>query len=484
MVNFFNLSYIIALYAFTIIILAILVYRSKQGKSLLVSAILAIFAIIIDLCLFQFMMYKKVTFPREKTAFSEYPSRYEFPKNRIRNFVSDDAFNNFRPALYKKHVALNNYTLAPGFFKESKVESIYVKLNIYDSNITFYNDLNRLTIKQFINYGFENIGNWPLSDRLLFLEILQAVAESFDVRHDFYIEHVDIARMTGTLAETFGHDAYALLVPDAGQKERSKILNTLMSLFDMSESSLYAYKNSKSIVLNQNKDFTEPKAFYKFLYNNISAKEYLMFCFEYRVRPGQIFVLLNDYYRLIKPQGAFNEFMRYSAILPDNVMDAIGVSEPIIRYYSGASFLPQEQIVANIRDVNKSSYSRLYLESNSKLTEGNVHPEAGNNFSYKILQFNSNLLSLSYSAPKEGYLYYSDCYDTYWNAYVDSKKTNVYKANVAFKAIKIPAGTHKVKFSYDPIYFRISLWFYYITFFLCSFYLIIGAFNRPRKDIS
>ena len=160
-------------------------------------------------------------------------------------------------------------------------------------------------------------------------------------------------------------------------------------------------------------------------------------------------------------------------------MAITGVNAPVIQYYPDASFLPQEKILKNIRDGNDLSRNRLYLESNNQRMEENGQAE--NNFSYKILNYNPNSLSLSYDAAKNGYLYYSDCYDTYWDAYVDNVKTNIYKANGAFKAIKISAGTHKVFFNYNPRYFRISLWFYYVTFCFCLLYLIVGALKNMKR---
>ncbi|MFA5336811.1 MAG: YfhO family protein [Candidatus Omnitrophota bacterium] len=480
MFNFFNTSYITSFYILSAIILFLLILQVKKNGITRITVFLFIFGIIFDLTLFQLAMYKAVTLPREGITFNEYPTPYKFPKKRILNLISDDAFNNFRPTLYKKHVALNSYTLTKSFFKKSKIESVYVKLNIYGVDIAFFNELNNLNIKQFIIYGFENIDKWSLNDRLLFLEILQAINEGFAARSDFYIEHTDIGRITYGLVETLGQDSYAFLVIGPDSKERIKVRDSFMAIFDMAEEKFYGYKDNESVTLTEKQNSDKAQAFYRFLYNDISAKEYLTFSFEDRVRPGQIFVLLSDYYRLIEPREAYREFIQHSAFLSDKIEAIIGVSGPIIQYYPDASYMPQEKIIKDIRGNSDFSRNRLYLADSNKFIGQNGRSE--NKFSYKIIKYNPNMLSLSYDSSRNGYLYYSDCYDTYWNAYIDSKKTNVYKANGAFKAIKIPAGAHKVKFSYNPIYFRVSLWFYYIVFSLCFSYLIIGAFIINRKS--
>ena len=98
------------------------------------------------------------------------------------------------------------------------------------------------------------------------------------------------------------------------------------------------------------------------------------------------------------------------------------------------------------------------------------------------MNYNPNVLTLTYDSSEEGFLYYSDCYDTYWNAYVDGNSTDLYKANFAFKAIKIPGGKHKVDFIYDPKLFKISLKLYYICFGVVFIYLVAGALRGKTRN--
>jgi len=49
-----------------------------------------------------------------------------------------------------------------------------------------------------------------------------------------------------------------------------------------------------------------------------------------------------------------------------------------------------------------------------------------------------------------GYLFESDAYYPGWTVSVDGDSANLYRANVAFRAVYVPAGTHVVTFRYEP----------------------------------
>ena len=51
--------------------------------------------------------------------------------------------------------------------------------------------------------------------------------------------------------------------------------------------------------------------------------------------------------------------------------------------------------------------------------------------------------------PRGGaWLYYADSYHPGWKAYVDGERVPVVRANLAFKAIRVPAGEHRVRWAY------------------------------------
>lgn len=53
-------------------------------------------------------------------------------------------------------------------------------------------------------------------------------------------------------------------------------------------------------------------------------------------------------------------------------------------------------------------------------------------------------------------LFLSDNYYPGWNAYIDNKKTKIYRANYTFRSIYLPKGNHKVSFMYQPVSFKVG----------------------------
>jgi hypothetical protein len=57
-----------------------------------------------------------------------------------------------------------------------------------------------------------------------------------------------------------------------------------------------------------------------------------------------------------------------------------------------------------------------------------------------------------------GILVLSEPYTTGWVASVDGEATEIWIANHAFRAVKVPEGSHTVRFNYRPISFVIGVW--------------------------
>jgi hypothetical protein len=59
-------------------------------------------------------------------------------------------------------------------------------------------------------------------------------------------------------------------------------------------------------------------------------------------------------------------------------------------------------------------------------------------------------VALKVDAKQPGYLILADTYYPGWKAKVDGKETKIHPANVWFRAVAVPAGTHNVEFVYRP----------------------------------
>ena len=65
-----------------------------------------------------------------------------------------------------------------------------------------------------------------------------------------------------------------------------------------------------------------------------------------------------------------------------------------------------------------------------------------------ITSYKSNKVIISVNSDSEGLLFLSDSFYQNWKALVNGKETKIYRADYAFRAVKIPEGVSKVEFIY------------------------------------
>jgi hypothetical protein len=83
-------------------------------------------------------------------------------------------------------------------------------------------------------------------------------------------------------------------------------------------------------------------------------------------------------------------------------------------------------------------------------------PLRGRPKTVQIMSEGNNRLELQVSAKENSLLVLSDTFFPGWKAFVDGKKTRIYRADYNFRAIPLTAGTHRVEFVYDPMSFRLG----------------------------
>lgn len=104
--------------------------------------------------------------------------------------------------------------------------------------------------------------------------------------------------------------------------------------------------------------------------------------------------------------------------------------------------------------------------------------------SAQIERYTPNSVMVQVTSAGDGLLFLSDTHVPGWNAYVDGKKSTVYRANYAFRAVAVPAGSKRVEFRYEPDSFR---WGMGITatslvlFAIFSFRGIIMGYERSSR---
>lgn len=93
----------------------------------------------------------------------------------------------------------------------------------------------------------------------------------------------------------------------------------------------------------------------------------------------------------------------------------------------------------------------------------------------EIESYDNERVRIRAKARSDAWLLFLDSFDSGWRAYVDGKKSKVYRANRFFRAVAIPSGEHTVEFRYLPksfIYGIIVSGFSFIAWMLALIFSI------------
>lgn len=138
------------------------------------------------------------------------------------------------------------------------------------------------------------------------------------------------------------------------------------------------------------------------------------------------------------------------AMLPGPFFEPIRVlrvPDPLPRAYavSGARIADDAQAFETLRDPGFDPAREVIL------AEGTPHgagpPSSG---AVQILELKADRVRLEADLGEAGYVVVVDAYDPGWRATVDGREAPVLKANLAFRAVPVPAGPHTVELVYRP----------------------------------
>ncbi len=96
-----------------------------------------------------------------------------------------------------------------------------------------------------------------------------------------------------------------------------------------------------------------------------------------------------------------------------------------------------------------------------------------------ITDYADTHLTIEVSSEAETYLYLADAYYPGWVATVNGEETAVYRANVMFRAVRVPAGDSVVTFNFVPRLWYNAMIFGGLTWIVVSL-LLIGLFMRKE----
>ena len=75
---------------------------------------------------------------------------------------------------------------------------------------------------------------------------------------------------------------------------------------------------------------------------------------------------------------------------------------------------------------------------------------AGENGSARLLHYGNTEVVVAVDAPMPAILLLNDVWHPWWRATLDGQPADILRANVIFRAVVLPPGTHNVRFTFAP----------------------------------
>jgi hypothetical protein len=140
-----------------------------------------------------------------------------------------------------------------------------------------------------------------------------------------------------------------------------------------------------------------------------------------------------------------------------------------VQLMQAATFDPSQTVVVA---EDKGNVGRS-ADENSPSVFPSPHPS--------IIAYSPEQVVIDVNAPQAGYLVLTDAYYPGWTATVDGQPVEIERADIMFRAVKVPLGSHRVEFRYQPSSFLFGLLISIGTaVILAAVWLIARRRNKSR----
>jgi hypothetical protein len=184
--------------------------------------------------------------------------------------------------------------------------------------------------------------------------------------------------------------------------------------------------------------------------------------------------------------GAFQSFV----IAPEGEFELVHSGD--VKIYKNGTVLPRAfevsavQFAANdaaalqLMQVEEFDPARTVVvmsdAGNEGQRDGESNPSSSQSLHPSIVSYSPEQVVIDVNALQAGYLVLTDAYYLGWTATVDGQPAVIERADIMFRAVKIPAGQHRVEFRYQPQSLSIGL-----AISIGTVVILIGAWLVGRR---
>ncbi len=127
--------------------------------------------------------------------------------------------------------------------------------------------------------------------------------------------------------------------------------------------------------------------------------------------------------------------------------------------YQARTVRTDEEAAGLLREEPEAVFSRVLLSADQgELPGGTADPADGQGTAeVSAMEYGSVHSAWRVRTDHAGYLFTSDAYYPGWKAELDGQPTRLYRANLAFRAVRVPTGEHVVVYRFEPRSVRVGL---------------------------
>lgn len=181
--------------------------------------------------------------------------------------------------------------------------------------------------------------------------------------------------------------------------------------------------------------------------------------------------------------------MKYAILDPEN---PVIVENPNAM---GNAWFVDSVVIANTPQEESDALDKINLR-NTLVTDAkfkefvkDFRPHHDSSATIKLTKYAPDYVEYDYTAKEKGTVVFSEIYYPYgWNAYIDGKPAEHFRANYTLRALNVPAGQHHIRFEFRPAtvekWGKVSIASKYVMnlTILCIIGLAIYKSVRRRKE--